>query len=506
MFPLRQSRAGSRLTTCAFGSILTLETRSTRDSEHREFPCWDGASPNISVSVDVGSTVGDYEVLARLGAGGVGEVFKVRHSITGRIEAIKVLLPDHAQDGAQVDRFLREVKIQANLSHPNVASVLNAFRAGKELVMVLEFVEGESLDKIIARGRLPLKNALSFAFQALSALTYAHAAGVTHRDVKPENMLVTARGVLKVTDFGLAKTATDPRLTATGDTLGSLYYMSPEQVKGVGALDARTDIYSMGVVLYELITGVRPFGDEHPYELMKAHVEQQPQPPVELDPSLPQTLNDAVLKAMEKKPEARFESAAQFGRAVEAATRARLRAGVTIPKSKADGKATGRQPAQDSRIIRPANEGSAFSGVRRLAALAAVFVALVALLAWLVQRRDPKETVAAPVSAPRKSAVTSEIAVPAAAPDSPFGAPRTVRETEAPAETGKQERSLSGTESEPVPNGNASATSLAAKGSTPAARRIPETRQEATKEELRRSRKREAQRKREASLRALELP
>jgi len=334
------------------------------------------------VSIDVGSTLGDYEVLAELGAGGVGRVYKVRHSITGRIEAIKVLLPDQAHNEEQVERFLREVKVQANLSHPNVAAVLNAFQSKEGLVMVMEFVEGQSLDKIIAQGKPSLERTLDFASQALSALQYAHESGVIHRDVKPENILITPSSLLKVTDFGLAKTAADARLTATGAALGSLYYMSPEQVNGVTTLDARTDVYSIGAVLYELAVGRRPFAGDYPFELMRAHVEQEPQPPSEIDPSLPQALSDVILKALSKRPEDRFTSAQEFLDAMESARTPQRdeAAAVSVPITTDQIEPTGRT-----------------AGRRTLAAAA---VGLFAVLAVLAVRQswapDPTQTVAVP--------------------------------------------------------------------------------------------------------------
>ncbi len=266
---------------------------------------------------EVGGMVGDYEVLACLGAGGVGRVYKVRHSITGRVEAMKVLLPDSAEDNELCERFLREVRLQANLDHPNIASVLTAFRAEQGLVMIMELIEGEPLDLVIVRDRPPLHKILDYAMQALAALDYAHAHGVIHRDIKPENLLTGADGVLKVTDFGLAKTAQDVRLTQTGMPMGSLYYMSPEQVTCEEGADPRTDVYSMGAVLYQLATRRRPFKGTQAFQLMLAHVERQPTPPNELDPSLPQALNDAILKALAKNPDERFASAAEFKAALE---------------------------------------------------------------------------------------------------------------------------------------------------------------------------------------------
>ncbi|MEX2301882.1 MAG: WD40 repeat domain-containing serine/threonine protein kinase [Bryobacterales bacterium] len=363
------------------------------------------------MTIEAGNVVGDYQVLGSLGAGGVGRVYKVRHSITGRIEALKILLPDYAQNEQQAERFLREIKVQANLHHPNIASVHNAFRVGGSLLMVMEFVDGESLDKLIARGRLPLQQALDYASQALSALSYAHGRGVVHRDVKPENMLVTPGGALKVTDFGLAKTVTDIRLTVTGATLGSLYYISPEQVSGGADLDKRADIYSMGAVLYELVTGRRPFEGSQPFHLMQAHVEQPPRPPVELVPSLPPPLNDAILRALQKRPEARFDSAETFQSAVDAAL-PRTSVSAAQPIAGVGGTGAGgshssgdvRRPSRapeyqtgakvDSRRAIPARPP-----VKRLLiglSFLALIVSLAAFTVWRTQRPDPAKTVAVP--------------------------------------------------------------------------------------------------------------
>ena len=262
--------------------------------------------------IDVGSQVGGYEVLAKLGAGGVGRVYKVRHRITGRIEALKVLLPTRSLDEESRDRFLREARVQANLQHPNIASVLTAFESEDGLVLVMELVEGESLGEYLEHDRLSLDEQLSFASQALSGLAYAHSRGVIHRDIKPENLLIGPAKTLKITDFGLAKTVTDVRLTATGTPMGSVYYLSPEQVTKGDAVDHRADIYSMGAVLYQLATGRRPFRGSQAYELMRAHLEEQPAPPAEVDPSIPAAFSRAILKAMSKNPDDRFASADEF--------------------------------------------------------------------------------------------------------------------------------------------------------------------------------------------------
>jgi serine/threonine-protein kinase len=295
------------------------------------------------MNLRIGEQVGAYEIIAPLGAGGAGRVFKVRHSITGRIEAMKVLRPEHEDSEDQNQRFLREIQIQAGLSHPNIVAVLNAFHLDGHFFLISELVEGESLDKVLGQGRMPLERALDYASQALAALAYAHGQGVVHRDVKPGNMIVTAQGLLKVTDFGLARAVLNPRLTASGAPLGSLYYASPEQIKGSPKPDARSDVYSLGAVLYEMATGRRPFESDQPFDLMVGHVEKIPAPPMEHDGNIPEDLNRAILRALEKDPQQRFPSAESFREAL-LKTRDHLR---PIPASSAASASRGKPPVQD---------------------------------------------------------------------------------------------------------------------------------------------------------------
>ena len=261
-----------------------------------------------------GEIIGVYRILSLIGKGGAGEVFKVEHTLTKRIEAIKALSADHSQEA---QRFLREVQIHASLSHPNIASVHNAFWAGEDLIMAMELVEGQSLRAILERGRIPLAAAIDWVCQALSALDYAHAHHVTHRDITPGNMLVTSKGTIKLTDFGLAKLPTDLRLTKTGMMVGSLYYMSPEQVRAVPDVDPRSDLYSVGAVLYEMVTGAKPFDGDSSFAIMLAQVGQDPRAPISLEPALPPGLNEIILKALAKDPCDRFQSALEFCLAVE---------------------------------------------------------------------------------------------------------------------------------------------------------------------------------------------
>ena len=269
------------------------------------------------MDLQIGSTVGDYQVIGILGAGGMGKVYKVRNIISDRVEAMKVLLPDLANAPDLADRFLREIKVQASLEHPNIASLHTALRVENQLLMLMEFVEGETLEqKLKEQGRLPVASAVDYISQVLSALEYAHAHGVIHRDIKPANMMLTPAGVVKLMDFGIAKASSDHKLTMTGTTLGSLYYMSPEQIQGAVNLDARSDLYSVGVSLYELVTGKRPFDGDSQFAIMSAHLKNTPVPPVALDPTLPQAVNDIILLSVAKDPNARFQGAAAFRNAL----------------------------------------------------------------------------------------------------------------------------------------------------------------------------------------------
>jgi eukaryotic-like serine/threonine-protein kinase len=264
---------------------------------------------------ETGQRVGDYEVLALLGSGGMGRVYKVRSVISNREEAMKILLPDFASEQELAARFMAEIRTLAGLDHPNITQLRTAFQVQNQFVMVMEFVEGTSLDKL--HSQLALEQAIDYSTQVLAALSYAHGKGVTHRDIKPANIMITTHGVVKLMDFGIAKSTTDLNLTRPGTTMGSIYYMSPEQVRG-GIVDGRSDIYSFGVTLYEMVTGRKPFQAETSYSVLNAQLNEAPAPPAQWNPSLSRELNDIVLRAMAKDPGARFQSADEFRSALKA--------------------------------------------------------------------------------------------------------------------------------------------------------------------------------------------
>jgi hypothetical protein len=259
--------------------------------------------------------IGDYEILGVLGSGGMGKVYRVRNVISDRVEAMKVLLPDLAGRQELATRFLREIKLLASLNHPNIATLCTALTIDNQLVMIMEYVEGVTLDELIGQGRVSVEDGTSYIAQALAALSYAHQKGVIHRDIKPANMMLTANHLVKLMDFGIARSAAERSMTQTGTTLGSVNYMSPEQITGQ-AVDARSDVYSTGISLYEIVTGQRPFNAPSDYELMAMHVKEPPKPPMELRPWLPPSLNEIILTAIAKDPNGRFQSADAFRNAL----------------------------------------------------------------------------------------------------------------------------------------------------------------------------------------------
>ena len=259
----------------------------------------------------VGDTIGDYRIESMLGEGGMGQVFRVRNLLSDRVEAMKIVLPHLDGQQSLPERFLREIRVLASLDHPHIVAMRTALRVEDRVALVMEFVDGVSLYTRLRAEGLAMSNALRYIGQVLGALSYAHAHGVVHRDIKPDNILVTTAGIAKLTDFGVAQLSGDRSLTSTGAAVGSLHYMSPEQVRG-GSVDGRSDIYSVGITLYEITTGRRAIRGDSNWSIMDGHLHQRPTAPVEINPALPRSLSDAILRAIEKSPADRYPTADEF--------------------------------------------------------------------------------------------------------------------------------------------------------------------------------------------------
>lgn len=306
------------------------------------------------MAFEPGQRIGDYEIVARLGAGGLGVVYEVQHLISERREALKILLPAQSGTPEMVERFRREVQTLATLNHVNIASLHTAFYYENQLAMVMELIHGETLRDRRLRVAITLPEALDYVAQILRALVYAHGLGVVHRDIKPSNIMITSKGVVKLLDFGIAITGHSTDLTHAGFLLGSLNYMSPEQVSGSKAT-SRSDIYAVGVTLYELLTGRLPITGASDYEIMVGHMHQIPAPPHQIAPMVPDALSLAVMRALEKDPAQRFATAEEFLRAIDSASSAtRHEPLLTLPVPKAPTMGamrpgTGSQPAAHAR-------------------------------------------------------------------------------------------------------------------------------------------------------------
>lgn len=272
----------------------------------------------FSIDEVIGKTVGNYKITEEIGSGGMSKVYKAIHLTLNRVVAVKMIHPNLVCDLRVIKRFYKEAKTQARLSHPNIVSIYDFLETEGNYFIIMEYVHGESLGKIVSeQGPFEPYIALSIFRQMLTGIRYAHSKGVIHRDIKPSNFILTPSGV-KITDFGIAQITGDTGLTAAGATLGTPKYMSPEQILGERT-DHRTDIYSLGVTFYEILTGRVPFNSDSDseYEIKRGHVQLQPPLPTQIRPDIPRELDNIVLKALSKKPEDRFQSVNEFVMALE---------------------------------------------------------------------------------------------------------------------------------------------------------------------------------------------
>jgi len=253
-----------------------------------------------------------YEIIRRLGSGGMADVYLARDTQLGRQVAIKVLYKRYARDEEFVARFRREAQSAAALNHPHIVSIYDRGEAEDSYYIAMEYLEGRSLKDVInEEGPLQPARAIDYAEQMLRALQFAHEHHVIHRDIKPHNIVINDRGQLKVTDFGIARAGSSPSVTETGSIIGTAQYLSPEQAKGK-VVEQSSDLYSLGIVIYEMLTGRVPFEGENPVAIALKHLSDEPVPPQALIPEIPDNLNAVVMRALAKDPRDRYPGAEEF--------------------------------------------------------------------------------------------------------------------------------------------------------------------------------------------------
>ena len=299
---------------------------------------------------------GRYRIRRRIGSGGMADVYLAEDEDLGRRVAIKILNNRYSSDESFVERFQREAESAASLSHPNIVSIYDRGEAEGTYYIAMEVVEGRSLKEVIlTQGRLPAKQAAEYARQILSALRFAHRNGIIHRDIKPHNILISHDDNAKVTDFGIARAGTS-QMTEEGAVMGTAQYLSPEQARG-GTVTAASDLYSVGIVLYEMLTGKVPFAGDSAVEIAMKHVNEPPEAPSARVPRITPELDHVVLRAIAKNPVERYQSAEDFDadldravqgmpvspETVEAATAVLAETDTGITRVQPQGRGTGRR-------------------------------------------------------------------------------------------------------------------------------------------------------------------
>ena len=254
-----------------------------------------------------------YEMIKKIGNGGMATVYKATDLVLKRYVAVKILRDEFTTDEEFIKRFETEAQSAARLTHPNIVSIFDVGVDNGIYYIVMELIQGKTLKEIITeeRGPLPWKWSVNVAIQIASALEMAHKNNIIHRDIKPHNIIITEDGIAKVTDFGIAKAVSNSTITAFGTTIGSVHYFSPEHARG-GYTDAKSDLYSLGVVMYEMVTGKVPFDADTPVSVALKHMQEEPVPPIEENPNLPESINQIILKALKKDPMFRYQTSTEM--------------------------------------------------------------------------------------------------------------------------------------------------------------------------------------------------
>ena len=430
----------------------------------------------------IGRVVGTYEIVERIGEGGMGTVWRAVDVMLEREVAIKAVRSDLASEPQIVERFRSEAKILARVHHPAIATIYSFFREGGELYLAMEFVRGRSLAQVLREERaLPWPRAVALAAAALEGIEQVHRTGIIHRDLKPDNLMLTAAGDIKVMDFGIARAIGSAHLTGTGLMVGTVRYMSPEQLNG-HEVDHRSDLYSLGVVLYEMLTGRIPFQGSSEYESIRAQVEDPPVPVATLVSGIPGWLDQAVLKALAKSPGDRFQSAAEMATSLAASAMGATATARPATEASAVILPTGRRPLSQAAAAPlvspvPASPGGSGSyralglpGKRWLAVIGGIGgLALLAAMGFTWRLRGA----AVPTTAPPPVAATAQPVAQPAAPAAATPAPAAQPTEAAPVVTAKTV--IRRSPPAPEPTRNAAPQPAAGPEAPPAAPASPST-------------------------------
>ncbi len=340
-----------------------------------------------------------YEIIEEIGNGGMARVFKAKCRLLNRFVAIKILKPEFAKDSEFLARFNTEAQAAAALSHQNIVSIFDVGRENDIEYIVMEYVEGITLKEYIKKNKmLSWQETVDFSIQICKALKCAHSNGIIHRDIKPQNIIYTPDNILKVTDFGIARAVTTSSITITGNTMGSVHYLSPEQARG-GYTDAKSDIYSLGIVMYEMVTGKLPFDGDNPVSVAIKQIQEKPVSPKEYNIALPLAVESIILKAMNKDQSKRYQTAndmlidlekAKISPNSELITDNEDDSGQTkkIPVVNIDEKAPSSSPSSSSTAKRPSAEskpdGGGMNKAEKKAVVWAVITSVVLVAALII--------------------------------------------------------------------------------------------------------------------------